>query len=358
MQVLFKTSYDHDINFLPYRGERIRVGIAIFLFLTVPFFLNDYLLDQLGLFLVYAIAGIGLMLLTGFTGQVSFGHGAFLAIGAYVSSILPVYGWSTAASVTAAVASSSILGALLGRSTSKMHGFYLAIATLVFSILIETVFGQADEITGGYLGLQVPAFSFFGYESTRAFHRYWIDLVFFGLMLLGAANLLRSSTGRSFVAVRDSELSARCLGINVSNVKIHSFALSAGITGLAGVLMAQHLQYVTPDTFGIDMSLMLLLMVVVGGLGTLLGCVFGAALLVWLPIWIRYLRDLLPSSIAEQPGLEPLVFGLILVLFIIFEPAGLAGRWKKTRRIIETFPYFRADIFVRQRQYLKTDRLR
>lgn len=358
MQVLFKTSYDQDIDFLPFRGEKWRVAVAVGFLVLAPWMLNAYLLDQLGMVLVYAVAGIGLMMLTGFTGQVSFGHAAFLGIGAYTSTLLLTAGWPSWAALPLTVVVSAGIGAALGRSASRMHGFYLAIATLVFAVLVQTVLGQWEAVTGGHAGMRVPAVTVFGRDLSSPVARYGMDLLFFGAVVLGCANLLRSATGRAFISIRDSELSARCLGVNVASIKIQSFALSAAITGLAGALMAQHLQYLSPETFDVTESLRLLLMIVVGGLGTLLGPILGATFIMLLPLVIRQLRNLLPPSMADQPGIEPLVFGVIIVLFILFEPGGLAGRWAKIRRLLETFPYFRSDTFVRQKRYLKTERMR
>jgi branched-chain amino acid transport system permease protein len=358
MHVLFKTNYDQDIDHLPHTGEKIRIGLAFALALLAPLLLGNYLLGQMGLLMVYAIAGIGLMMLTGFTGQVSFGHAAFLGIGAYCHAILMSNGVPFPVALALTVLITAAFGAALGRSASKMHGFYLAIATLVFAKLVETVLGGWSSLTGGYMGMFVPSPEVFGFDLSTIWAQYYLDLSCLVLVLLAAANVLRSPTGRAFVAVRDSELSARCLGVKVAKIKVQAFALSAAITGLAGALMAHHLQYLVPETFSVTESLRLLLMIVVGGLGTLLGPILGAAFIMILPILIRELRDMLPPSIGETAGLEPLLFGLIIVLFLLFEPHGLAGRWAKIRSFLETFPYYRADSFVRQKQYLKTERMR
>ena len=178
------------------------------------------------------------------------------------------------------------------------------------------------------------------------------------LAVWGASNLFRSPIGRSFVAVRDSELSARSLGVNVEWVKIQAFGASAAVTGLAGVLLAHHLTYLAPDVFGVLESLKLLLMIVVGGLGSILGAIFGAIFVSVLPIALSFLKDVLPPVIGRQAGLEPLFFGLIIVMVIVFEPLGINGRWQKIRFFFETFPYYRRSSFVRQKNYLKTERLR
>ena len=146
--------------------------------------------------------------------------------------------------------------------------------------------------------------------------------------------------------------------MNVEWVKIKSFGVSAAITGLAGVLLAHHLSYLSPEVFGVLESLKLMLMIVVGGLGSILGAIFGAILISVLPISISFLKDVLPPVIGQQAGLEPLLFGLIIVVFIVFEPQGIYGRWMKLRFFFETFPYYRKSSFVRQKSYLKTERMR
>ena len=359
MQILFKTTYDDDIRFLAKTGEKIRVGLLIGLLLVAPWLLpNPYYLAELGLLLVYAIAGVGLMILTGHTGQVSFGHAAFLGIGAYTHSILMSQGVPFSVSVVLTMIFSGLIGMALGRSASKMHGFYLAIATLAFLILVETLLGEWKSMTGGYTGFIVPGMKIFGVPLAQAWQQYYVDLVFALLVIWGASNLFRSPTGRSFLAVRDSELSARSLGVNVEWVKIQAFGISAAITGLAGVLFAHHLTYLAPDVFDVLLSLKLLLMIVVGGLGSILGAVFGAIFISLLPVALSFLKDVLPPEIGQQAGLEPLLFGLIIVLFILFEPAGIYGRWMKLRFFFETFPYYRKASFVRQKSYLKTERMR
>ena len=358
MQYLFKTRYEDDIRFLPKRGEQIRVGLVIVFLLVAPLLLQDYYLTELGLLLVYAIAGIGLMVLTGHTGQVSFGHAAFLGIGAYTHSVLLSHGVPFLLSIAGSVVLTALIGMALGRSASKMHGFYLAIATLAFAIVAETVFGSWVSLTGGHAGMAVPGMEFFGFAFAQAWQQYYVDLLFALLIIWGTANLFRTPIGRSFVAVRDSELSARSLGVNVEWVKVQAFGISAGITGLAGALLAHHLTYLAPDVFGVLESLKLLLMIVVGGLGSLLGAIFGAVFISILPIAIALLRDALPPSVGQLAGLEPLMFGLIIVVFIVFEPEGIAGRWQKLRFFFETFPYYRKASFVRQKSYLKTERLR
>ncbi|MBY6146878.1 branched-chain amino acid ABC transporter permease [Mameliella alba] len=358
MQVLFKTSYDQDIDHLPKRGEKIRVGLALLAAALLPLLVDPYYLTEIGMLFVYIVAGVGLMLLVGFTGQVSFGHSAFLGIGAYGHAVFLTMGLPFLVSLALSVALAGIAGLILGRSASRMHGFYLAIATLVFAVLVETMIGEWEHVTGGHAGIAVPDIQIFGLYLTDPAQQYYLDLVITVFVLLAVANLMRGPTGRAFQAIRDSELSARSLGVNVAWHKIKAFGLSAAITGMAGVLMAHHLFYLSPETFGINESLRLLLMVVVGGMGSLLGAVLGAIFITALPFGISLLRSALPDGIANQAGLEPLLFGVVIVLVLIYEPEGMAGRWHKFRLFLETFPYYKRASFVRQKSYLKTERMR
>jgi branched-chain amino acid transport system permease protein len=358
VRVLFKTSYDDDIDLLTMPGERTRVALVIFAALAAPLVVSPYFLSELSIFICYALAGIGLMVLLGFTGQVSFGHAAFLGIGAYAHAALLTRGVPFAVALPLAGAISGIVGAGLGRAVSKMHGFYLAIATLAFAIVTESVIGAAGPITGGHLGLKVPPISLFGMGITQNWQIYYLYLAVLLLVIFGTANLMRAPAGRSMIAVRDSETSARALGIDVAKVKVRAFFVSAAITGVAGGMLGHLLFHLSPETFNVLESLRLVLMVVVGGLGTISGAIFGAVFVSFLPNIIDLLRAVLPSAVADKAGLEYLLFGVIIALFIIFEPTGIYGWWRKLRLFIETYPYYRRATFVRQKQYLKSERFR
>ena len=178
------------------------------------------------------------------------------------------------------------------------------------------------------------------------------------LVLTGLANLMRSRTGRAFVGVRDSEAAAHGLGIFVSGYKVLAFVLSAAICGLAGGLMAHHLKFITPEAFGLMLSMELLLMVVIGGLGSLHGAMFGAVLIGALPAFISQIKPLLGQRIASQSGLEIFVFGGVLVLFVLFEPRGLYGRWLKLKGLFESFPLYRKDTYRRVKSFMRSERYR
>jgi branched-chain amino acid transport system permease protein len=187
---------------------------------------------------------------------------------------------------------------------------------------------------------------------------YYVCLGVFVLSLLAALNLLRSPTGRAMVAVRDSETSAESMGIHLAYTKGLAFAISAAFTGLAGGLFAHKISYLAPDGFTVIMSIQLLLMVVVGGLGSMHGVIFGALFIGLLPQGIAIFRDSVPPAIGQIPGLEPGIFGLVLVLFLIYEPLGIYGRWCKIRLFFAEFPLYRKATYKKQKSYLRTERLR
>jgi branched-chain amino acid transport system permease protein len=215
-----------------------------------------------------------------------------------------------------------------------------------------------DSLTGGFRGMPVPTPTLLGLDLSSPTAFYYVCLAVLVVCLSLAMNILRSPIGRAMIGIRDSEISAQSMGIDLARTKSVAFAVSAGFTGLAGGLFAHNLGYLAPDAFTLLTSIQLLLMVVVGGLGSLHGVIFGAIFIVLLPQAIAIMRDSLPAAIGQMPGLEPGLFGLILVLFLIFEPLGIYGRWLKIRQFFEEFPLYRKATHKRQKTYLRTERVR
>ena len=358
MRFIFKTNYRQDVDLFKHNGQRFWFALLLLAMLTAPLVLDSFYLGELTMLCIYAIAGIGLMMLVGYTGLVSLGHAAFLAIGAYAHTIFLTHGLPLPVALVSASLLSALIGALVGFPTMRMTGVYLAIATLAFAMIVEHSIVHMDDLTGGFRGMPVPLPEFLGLDlgTPTAFYFLCLFLLIGSLVL--ALNILRSPTGREMIGIRDSEISAQSMGIHLARVKALAFAISAGFTGLAGGLFAHQLSYLAPDAFTFLMSIQLLLLVVVGGLGSLHGVVLGAVFVVLLPQAIAIARDWLPVAIANQPGLEPGIFGLILVLFLIFEPLGLYGRWLKIRNFFEEFPLYRAATHKRQKSYLRTERLK
>jgi branched-chain amino acid transport system permease protein len=359
MRNIFKTSYVQDIRLFEHGGHVFWYGVLLIAVFAAPPILPEFFVGELSLVFIYAIAGIGIMLLTGYTGLASLGHAAFLGIGAYAHvffvtkvGIPFLFAMVLAGFVAAAFGIAFALPAL------RMTGIYLAIATLAFAVIMEQVFSHWTSVTGGFRGLAVPKPNIFGWQTTSETHLYYISLVVLVLVTLGARNVLRSTTGRAMLAIRDSEISAQSMGVHIARTKIVAFGLSTGITGLAGALFAHKLQFISPEAFDIILSIQLLLMIVVGGLGSLHGCFYGAFVVAFLPQFISLVKDVLPPSIGQIPSLQGGVFGLILVLFILIEPYGIYGRWRKVRLFFDIFPLYRRATFKRQRGYLRTERMR
>ena len=357
MRVVFKRSYDQDIKIAKHSGHLIWYGLLLVLAFCAPLFVGSFYLGELSRVMILALAGLGLMFVTGFTGQVSLGHAAFIAIGAYANTWALGQGWSSLAAIPFAGLVSMMCGLVVAIPVARMSGLYLAITTLAFAIIIEDGIIKLDGITGGNHGKAVDAPVFFGFQLWEYWQLYYLCLVVLVACIFAVLNFMRSPIGRAMIAVRDSEVSACSLGVKVARTKIFAFAVSAAITGLAGALFAHYLQFISPEIFWVILSIQLLLMIVVGGLGTVHGAIFGAALFGLLETGINLVKDYLPSNIGSQPGLEPLLFGIILVGFIIFEPQGVYGRWVKIRSYFELFPLYRRKTFVRQRSYLKTERM-
>ncbi len=353
-----RTSYAQDLTLLPTTGSRVRVALVTGVALAIPAFAGEFYLGELAAVFIFAIAGVGMMLLSGYTGLVSLGQAAFLGIGAYTNAVLLARGVPLILSLPSGAMLAGLAGVAIGIPTLRMSGLYLAIATLAFGSIVGTIFQKWEGVTGGFGGFPVvsPTLGPLILDSPRGL--YFLSLAMLGLVLLVAANILRSPLGRSLVAIHGSEISAQSMGVNLAVTKTLSFAISAAITGLAGGLFAHYVHFLAPDSFDLVLSIQFVTMIVVGGLGSLSGAIYGAIFIRLLPQGIALLRDDLPLGIGHMPGLEPSLFGLILVLFIIFEPQGVAGRLSKIAHYWSAFPLHRRATFQRQKSYTRSERVR
>ena len=357
MRFIFKTDYDQDIRLFKHGGQMFWYGVLGVLALAVPFVVSGYVLSQLHFVLIYAIVGFGLMLLTGYTGQISLGHAAFLGVGAYTEALLQGAGMPFVISLASAALLSAAVGIIVGLPALRLKGIYLAIATLAFNVIVEEIITRWESLTDGNQGKLVKPIEMFGYRLSSQESFYYLCLALTALTCFALLNLLRSPTGRAFVAIRDSEISASCLGVNLARTKTMSFALSAALTGIGCALYAHKVSFISPEQFTLIQSIELVTIVIIGGIGSLHGAVLGAAFIIMLPQAISIAKGWLPDSV-PQAGLQSVVFGLILVGFIIFEPYGLYGRWLKIRTYFDAFPFYRRGTFRRQRSYLRSERLR
>jgi branched-chain amino acid transport system permease protein len=380
MRFAFKTAYDYDLGLFRDPVQRRWYGGLLAAVILLPLAVPSYLVD-ISLVFIYGLCGLSLMVLAGYTGLVSLGHAAFLGIGAYAHVFfLQDLGLPWVVSVAMAAGLSAAAGVLVGLPALRMTGVYLTIATLAFALIIQEVFTRWEHVTHGLKGRPVDKPVIFGvsFASDWAFYFLCLAVLIGGLWL--TANVLRAPTGRAWVAIRDSEIAAQSMGVHLARYKTMAFAYSAGLMGAAGALFAHKIGFLAPDIFSVLLSIQFLLMVVVGGLGSLHGALYGAVFVAMLPVLISEARDRVPAWIGQvgaglgkdagaaaylavdrfvkQPGLEPGIFGLILVLFILFEPLGIYGRWRKVQLFFSTFPLYKRATFRRQKSYMRSERLR
>jgi branched-chain amino acid transport system permease protein len=354
----YALDYASDRKLFRTAGQAVPYLILVAALLAAPFLMSAFFTGEVSFVLIMCIASLGLMVLTGFSGQVSLGHGAFLAIGGYTHALLLTNGCPLLISLGAGGAAASLAGVIVGIPAIRVSGLHLAMVTLAFAIIVEHTLGQWSGLTGGHGGLAVPEPEMFGFSlgGPRAF--YFFCLVVLAATLLGLLNLLRSPIGRAWIGVRDSEAAALGLGINVPRYKLSAFVVSAAVCGLGGGLLAHQTQFITPEAFGLPLSLQLMMMVFVGGIGSLRGAVLGAVLIAALPTAISTFKVFLPVAVQDRFGLVPLLYGLVLAFFVVVEPKGLDGRWSSIRAFLRTFPLDQRRQAVRQKVYMKSERYR
>jgi branched-chain amino acid transport system permease protein len=358
MRFIFKTDYAQDIKLAKHGGHVFWYSVLAAFLLAAPWLLTEYSLAQLNLVLIYAVAGLGLMLLAGFTGQFSLGHAAFLGVGAYTQAYLTGVGLPFFLSLAVSGFLSAVIGIVVGLPALRLKGIYLGMATLSFGFIIEEVFARWESVTGGNAGKSVASIKLLGYDLGSGAGFYFVCLLVTVVCTLGILNLLRAPTGRAFVAIRDSEISAQSMGIHLAYYKTLSFSISAALAGMAGALYAHNLRFISPDQFNLMQSIDLLLMIVIGGLGSIHGVFLGAIFLIILPQGISAVKEFLPEFIGQAPGLKSVIYGSMLIAFVLFEPMGLYGRWLKVRTYLQMFPFYRKGMFKRQKSFQKSDRLK
>ena len=358
MRFIFKTDYAQDLRLAKHPGHVFWYSSLMLALAAAPVLMEEYWLAQLTYVLIYSVVGLGLMLLAGFTGLFSLGHAAFLGVGAYTQAVLTNHGVPFPLALAMSAGLSALAGVVVGLPALRVKGIYLGMATLAFGFILEEVFARWESVTGGNSGLNVKPPNVFGWVVGSGSEFYYLCLVITVVATLVVLNLLRSPTGRAFVAIRDSEISAQSMGIHLAYYKTLSFAISAALAGIGGALYAHNLRFLSPDQFNIIQSIDLLLMVVIGGLGSIHGVFFGAVFLITMPQLISASKGILPTIVAEAPGLKSAVYGAVLVLFVLFEPMGMYGRWLKIRTYFSLFPFYRKGMFKRQKSFQKSDRLK
>ncbi len=352
-----KRSYFEDVRLFD-SGPQVFWFIALLAGLAAfPFLAGNYYIYVLNYVALHVIVALGLNILVGYTGQISLGHAGFFAIGSYGTVLLMnKLGLPLLAALPIAAMISALFGFLLGLPALRLEGPYLAIATLGFGLTVEVIF-EKWEFFGGSNGPPVPEFpTLFSGGLNKDQNLYFLIMIVAVMATIAARNLFKTRIGRAFVAVRDSDIAASCMGVNLMYTKTLAFAVSAFYTGLAGGLFAFHLGQIDPTTFNLMLSILFLAMVVVGGVASILGSVMGAILIAVLNLKLKGLQmadfaaiPLVGSYIVEflqaffmetaMANIQFVVYGLIMVLIMIIEPLGLYGFWIRTKIYWKTWPF-------------------
>ncbi len=333
-----KESYTADAALFDSRTQKVWLAIGAALLLLFPFIASDYWLYLACLVAINVASATGLNILTGYTGLVSLGQAAFMGLGAYTVAILETrLGTPFLLNLVAGGVVAMLGGLVVGIPSLRVKGLYLAIATIAASFITHFLFANL-KLTGGTSGLSLPPATLFGLALDTSFRLYWLIVPVMILMVLGAANLFRTRVGRAFIAIRDRDISAEVLGIPLLRYKLLSFGLSS----FYGGLWAYFFRVVTPESFPLLMSIFFLAAIIVGGMGSILGGIFGAVFMTMVPELLKLVVDVLPGGTEMTVFLSPVrtvVFGLLIVGFLVFEPHGLAEVWRRTRRFFHLWPF-------------------
>jgi branched-chain amino acid transport system permease protein len=322
--------------------EYVRLSLAIAAVLVLPFVASPFWLTVANQVGIAVVGAIGLNILTGYTGQISLGQGGFLAVGAYTSGLLVArLGVPTVLAVLIAVLTTAAVGAFFGLPALRLKGLYLAIATLASQFIILWVVRNWTVVTGGVDSLVVPRPAIGDSVLRSDFAWYWVIGAVAALCVVAARNLFRTGLGRAFMAIRDHDIAAEAIGVDVVRYKVLAFAVSSGFVGLAGALTAHYRSIVTFERFTLEVSILYLAIIIVGGLGSILGSVLGAGFMIALPALITQAGQSLQGSfLARQlPAIQLGIFGLVIMLFLIFEPRGLARLWQRAKDYFRLWPF-------------------
>ena len=345
----FKTTYATDMALFPLPITRWTAAFFALLFIViVPLSLHAYYLSIFNLVFIAIVGALGLNILVGYTGQISIGHAAFMSVGAYTAANLATkLGLPFWVTLPAGGLMAAFIGALVGIPSLRIKGTYLAIATLASQLIIEWVINHTPAISGGAAAsIQVPRPTVFGTPLKSQGQLYYFLLFFAMLSILASMNLARSRIGRAFVAIRDQDIAAEIIGINIFRYKLLAFSISSFYAGVCGVLYTYYFGIANYEAFQINVSIDYLAMIIVGGLGSVLGSVLGAIFVTTLPIAIRIFVETFGGYFWETGALSAIaasmrlvIFGVLIIVFLVVEPEGLARLWRNIRNYFRSWPF-------------------
>ncbi len=340
----FRTRYDQETTWFPSPRSAAACAVGLLALALAPVVLKAYgltLLIQIGYF---GIAALGLNLVTGFTGQISLGHAAFFGFGAFCSAWLNNrHGVPVLLAMPLAGVATAIVGLVFGAPAARIKGLYLAIATLAAQYILEDFFNRATWFTGGAAGANANPPVLFGWQLSGDTRYFYLVLVVLVLMFAFAANLMRTRDGRAMVAVRDHYLAAEIMGIALTRYRILAFGLASFYAGVAGALMGHYIGFVSTESINILLSVQMLGMIIIGGMGSIMGSLMGAAFMVLMPEAVEAVFHAtgLISAGADKGlvYLKEISVGAVIILFLVFEPDGLAHRWRQTKAWWKLYPF-------------------
>jgi len=346
---IFKRSYAEDLALYPLPLQKFTIGLVIALaFVAYPLWASDYLLGLANLIGVAALGAVGLNILVGYTGQISVGHGAFMSVGAYTAAVLSTrYGVPWWLALPAAGAMSALIGSICGIPSLRIKGLYLAISTLAAQLIIEWTLNHVTWISGGVGAvIYVPKPSIFGFELKSNLAMYFFIYTVLAIGALFALNLFRTHLGRAFIAVRDRDIAAEIIGVNIFRTKLTAFAISSFYAGVTGVLYTYVYGMANYEAFTLTVSIQFLAMVIIGGMGSVLGSIFGAVFITLLPIALDiFLQRVgrLFLDVADVASLatnfQLMIFGGLIMLFLVVEPDGLNKMWRNIKDYFRVWPF-------------------
>ena len=339
----FRTDYTQEIALIKTRLERVSLVIFVALLIAFPFVASAFYLDLATQVFLAAIGSLSLMLLTGFAGQVSLGHAGLLAAGAFTAGILskelntPIF-----VTLPCAAAIGALLGIVFGLPSLRLRGLYLAVSTLALHFVVVYLGGEYETKRGFSTGITIDAPVIAGLRLYGGKVWYFILLAFAAISLLICANLLRSRSGRAWRAIRAHETVAAALGIHVAAYKLLAFVISSAMAAVAGALFAYYRGFVSVEAFSLFLSIQYVAMIIIGGMGSLLGALLGAAFVTLLPYLIEAVMQRLPNAQAYADVLFAVnyaAFGVVMIGFLIFEPQGLSGIWHRIQSYFLLWPF-------------------
>jgi len=337
-------SYAQDMAIFRTKTHWVMLIVLLVVLSTGPLYWGNFWLGVANLIGITIIAATGLNILTGYCGQLSIGHAGFIAVGAYTSAILTNrFELPFLVGLICAGLIAGFVGMLFGMPSLRVKGFYLAISTIAAQFIIIWIINQWADVTGGYNGIVAPIASIGGLQLKSQSSQYFLILIIMVMVIFFAKNLARTRIGRAFVAIRDNDLAAEVMGINLFRYKLLAFFIGCFLAGIAGSLLAHWIGKVSPEHFSMTESILYVGIIIIGGLGSTTGPIFGVIFIRMLQQGISFLSPVLESTFALPAGfttgIGPMVFGLIIILFLILEPRGISHRWQLFKASYRLWPF-------------------